>query len=251
MSKYQYKGDFKGSHHNGAIFTVELGCLIDNDFDIGLNKYPIFDDKYRNLLNNKIIEHYWFREIGLETPQLFKMFLNRKMNEIMPYYNQLYNSELLEINPLYNYYVDTDEKRITNEDANRNANTESTSSDTATSKSNGEANAKARAVTSETPQMQLSGREDYASALNDSASDSTTSDITNASSSASSNSLSNSSNKIERVDDYIRHVRGNLGFLQSTALMEYRRTFLNIDMMVIEELNECFMGIYTDYWNAL
>ena len=251
MSKYQYKGDFKGSHHNGAIFTVELGCLIDNDFDIGLNKYPIFDDKYRNLLNNKIIEHYWFREIGLETPQLFKMFINRKMNEIMPYYNQLYNSELLEINPLYNYYVDTDEKRITNEDANRNANTEATSSDTATSKYNGEANAKARAVTSETPQMQLSGREDYASALNDSASDSTTSDITNASSSASSNSLSNSSNKIERVDDYIRHVRGNLGFLQSTALMEYRRTFLNIDMMVIEELNECFMGIYTDYWNAL
>ena len=33
--------------------------------------------------------------------------------------------------------------------------------------------------------------------------------------------------------------------------MQFRETFLNIDMMVIGDLNELFMGIYTDYWNAL
>lgn len=251
MSKYTYKGDFKGQHHNGAIFTIELGCLIDNNFDIGLNKYPIFDDKYRNLLNNKIVEHFWFREIGLETPQLFKMFLNRKMNEIMPYYNQLYKSELIEINPLYNYYVDTDELRNVNEDGKRKSETNKSLIDNANTTSESTANTKGRALASTTPQMQLSGREDYATNVTDSTGESTS--IDKSTSSANSNDVSQASadTNILRVEDYIRHVRGNIGFLQSSALMEYRRTFLNIDMMVIEELNECFMGIYTDYWNAL
>lgn len=72
-------------------------------FDFG---FPIFDENYRSVLETKIIKHYYTREIGAETVGLWKHFLDRKMNEIMPYYNQLYKSELLEFNPLY----DTDYK---------------------------------------------------------------------------------------------------------------------------------------------
>ena len=83
-------------------YTTELRYLIENNFDLGLDDYPIFDESYRQLLNDKIINHYYFREIGMETAELFKRYLNQTMREIMPYYNQLYKSELLEFNPFYN-----------------------------------------------------------------------------------------------------------------------------------------------------
>jgi hypothetical protein len=63
--------------------------------------YPIFDETYRTVLESKILRHYYTKEISAETVGLFKHFLNRKMNEIMPYYNKLYKSELLIFNPLY------------------------------------------------------------------------------------------------------------------------------------------------------
>ena len=85
-----------------ATYTVEVRAMVENHFDLGLKDYPIFDENYRGVLNQKILEHYYFREIGFETASLFKFYLNRTMNEIMPYYNQLYKSELLEFNPFYN-----------------------------------------------------------------------------------------------------------------------------------------------------
>jgi hypothetical protein len=85
-----------------ATYTTTVKNLIDNNYDLGLKNYPIFDEAYRNVLNNKIIEHYRFREIGMETPALFKFFLNRELNEIMPLYNQYYDSAKLQFNPLQN-----------------------------------------------------------------------------------------------------------------------------------------------------
>ena len=81
-------------------YTIELGRLVEMHFPLALNRYPIFNEDYRDYLNQKIIDHFYFREIGQETPERFNFFLARKMNEIMPYYNQLYKSELLQFNPL-------------------------------------------------------------------------------------------------------------------------------------------------------
>lgn len=69
-------------------------------YPIALNNYPIFDEGHRAILNNKIIRHYYFREICCDSPERFNFYLETKMDEIMPYYNQLYKSELLEYNPL-------------------------------------------------------------------------------------------------------------------------------------------------------
>ena len=66
------------------------------DFD-----FPIFDASYRNVLETKILKHYYTREIGFETVGLWKLKLNTALNEIMPFYNQLYESSLLKFNPLY------------------------------------------------------------------------------------------------------------------------------------------------------
>ena len=72
------------------------------DFD-----FPIFDENYRVPLETKIIRHYYTREIGLETYGLWKLKLQTKLNEIMPYYNKLYESELYTYNPLYDVDMTT------------------------------------------------------------------------------------------------------------------------------------------------
>ena len=64
------------------------------------NRVSILDNgEERKSLCKKIIEHYWEYEICTYTPNDFILRLNRKLKEIMPYYNQLYNSTLLELNP--------------------------------------------------------------------------------------------------------------------------------------------------------
>lgn len=40
MSLYE-DGECGVPYHRGAIFTVELGSLVENGFDLGLDKYPI------------------------------------------------------------------------------------------------------------------------------------------------------------------------------------------------------------------
>lgn len=69
--------------------------------------YPIFDAAYRETLETKILRRYYFREIGFETVGLFRHYLQMRMNEIMPYYNKLYSSELLTFNPLYDTDLQT------------------------------------------------------------------------------------------------------------------------------------------------
>lgn len=69
--------------------------------------FPIFDENYREVICTKILRHYYTREIGLETYGLWKLKLQTKLNEIMPYYNKLYQSELYKFNPLYDTNLTT------------------------------------------------------------------------------------------------------------------------------------------------
>lgn len=69
---------------------------------LGLDDYPIFDETYRQALNDKIIRHFYFREIGQETLGQFAWLMRRTMWENMPYFNKLYLSENLITDPLTN-----------------------------------------------------------------------------------------------------------------------------------------------------
>ena len=70
--------------------------------------FPIFDEAYRLPLERKILRHYYTREISEETYGLWKLRLDDRMNVIMPYYNQLYQSALLTFNPLMDVDLTTD-----------------------------------------------------------------------------------------------------------------------------------------------
>ena len=70
--------------------------------------YPLFDTTYKPVLEKKILKHYYGREIGAETFGRWQLWLDTKMKEIMPYYNKLYESELIEFNPMYDVDLTTD-----------------------------------------------------------------------------------------------------------------------------------------------
>lgn len=77
-----------------------INLSYDKIFDVP--SIPCFNDTHKALLLKKILLHYYTREIGYETVGLWQLNLNRKMREIMPYYNKLYESELLSYDPLKN-----------------------------------------------------------------------------------------------------------------------------------------------------
>lgn len=70
------------------------------DFD-----YEIFDATYKSVIETKIIRHYYLRRTCIADYSYWKLLLENTMTEIMPYYNQFYKSQTLEINPLYNFQI--------------------------------------------------------------------------------------------------------------------------------------------------
>ena len=77
-----------------AIFTIKLNQLIEDNYDIGLNNYEIFNEDYRETLNARIIDHYAFHEIGYETIEMFVHQLNHTMRLDMPMFNKMYESTM-------------------------------------------------------------------------------------------------------------------------------------------------------------
>ena len=105
-----------------ATFTMTLNDVLSYGYDIGLQNdpqrgYPLFDEAYRPTLNARIIDHFRFQEIGEETVEMFIFALNRKMREIMPFYNEMYKSTLLSFSPLDS----TDYTETISSNATRNA----------------------------------------------------------------------------------------------------------------------------------
>lgn len=186
-------------------------------------EFPIFNENYRETLEFKIIHHFYFREIGFETPALFRDFLYRRLNEIMPYYNQRYNSELLTYDPF-------ETTKITTTGNNSGTNNQSTSSNGSSSSNGGNSSAY-----SDTPQNGLSGVEDL-NYLTNYTKDSNNSSGTSTSSGSSTGNATGQFTETKTGKD------GTESFM--SLLKQYRESFLNIDMEVIKDLEDLFMQIY-------
>lgn len=122
MSKFTTEVRFICESYAGLDHSVgydQINEVIHASHNEVMGSYPIFDENYREALNSKILKHYYTREICEETVGLWKLRLNNRMNEIMPYYNKLYSSELFHFNPYYD--VDLTTSRVRNEDSTGNA----------------------------------------------------------------------------------------------------------------------------------
>lgn len=212
-----------------------------NDIEDVLNKswnkifsdFPIFDEHYRAELCKKILRHYYTREICCETVGRWKLFLCDKMKNIMPYYNQLYQSELITIEPLVSinktvsHEGNESESKTTNKNGTNSSNTRTDGSTDTWS------------YYSDTPQGGINGLES-----NDYLTNATHNRGTDGTSSTLNGTTTDSElGTGERTDSYVDKILGYEGN-QSEMLLKFRETFLNIDMMIIDELKDLFFTIY-------
>ena len=100
---------------------------INNSVDEIFNfEWPIFDEAYRIPLEVKILRHFYTREICEETFGLWQLRLCDRLNVIMPYYNQLYKSELIKFNPMYDIDLTTEQEKVNDGVTDKSENAEFT-----------------------------------------------------------------------------------------------------------------------------
>lgn len=240
------------------------------DFD-----YPIFDENYRSVLETKIIKHYYTREIAAETVGLWKLWLDERMNNIMPYYNQLYKSELLEFNPFYDTDITTDSNRKINHEenttdknvrtdnlANKNTRTDNLATENSHEDHDTDSGTNNNLTAySDTPQNGLKGVTELnylTNATKVNGSDNkkhdnngsyniknTGTQVDDATQTGTVSNDGNGTKKYDNTDEYLEHVKGKRGTdSYAKILQEYRKTFLNIDQMIINSLSDLFMGVW-------
>lgn len=210
---------------------IENGRVKLFDFD-----YPIFDENYRKVFETHFIRHFYFREIGFETEGQFKFQLETWLNIHMPYYNNLFKSELLEFDPLKNSEIDVTNTKTTKAD-------QSTSGSSTTSGTRTDDNFM-RQIESDTPdgRLQLTANDgegviEYASRIREETENNSSTTETQTSGSETAN--------INSTEDYIQHRAGKIGVVSySQLLKEYRDTFLRIERDCFKEMSELFMLIY-------
>lgn len=240
--------------------------------------FPIFDENYRSVLEKKILKHFYTREICEETFGLWKLRLDAKLNEIMPYYNKLYKSELLEFNPLYTANLTRTKKTDYDSNRNENENINDTSSSNRITSNNGEVDTANNSTTtgtgsgtsnntstdlySDTPQGGLSGVESNTYLTNvrkitDNGSTSSNTSNTNSSTGKVESSESGTDNStgtygrirgntdaLTSTENYLETIVGYEGTNASDLLLKFRETFLNIDMLVINDLEDLFLQLW-------
>lgn len=184
----------------------------------------------KDRLAKKIVDHYFMREIGFETPALFKHYALVAMQEIMEKYLLLIYSKYLEYDPLSNVdYDETYTREIEGEARN-----------TGNSKSNSNSNSNGYNVSNDTPQTNINKQNllngKYASNISSSETESNINDETNTS----------SNGKSKTIEKYTHHMEGDNGVIVTNQYLvrEFRELATSYDLEIIKELNTLFMGLY-------
>ena len=168
----------------------------------------------KDKLAKKIVDHYFMREIGFETPALFQHYVKVTMNEIMEQKLPLIYSASINYDPMVNVDYTKSFTRAINNTVN--------SSD----------NASGLTVNSDTPQGQVSKE----SIL----------DGKYASSTQAGESTNQSATAGNTQESSTESVKGNSG-VSATAqkmIQQYRQNIIAIDKEIINELNDLFMGLW-------
>lgn len=217
--------------------------------------YPFFNQEHRELWECKFLKHFYMREIAHETFGMFQLRLSTRLNELMPYYNRMYESELLQFNPFDTVNTErkiestaTAEDRKTGSSVGRSG---GQSQSIGSENGCGKSNSKNKDKYSDTPQESLTNVENgtYLTNYRVDENEAETTDSTNSNTSNSSlteNVVNATESRFNENDGKTteKFSGKNSGESYSKLLMEYRQTFLNIDLMLIEELDSLFMQIW-------
>lgn len=206
------------------ISTLTVDEIIEQSMNDVFNfSFPVFDENYRGILLHNIIRHFYTQEIGAETVGRWQLFLNDRMNMIMPKYNKLYESETYKLDPLSNSSEIEKFKRDTSGTSSSNTTSETTRTGQGSNQN----------IYSDTPQGKLSGL-DYATSLNEDTSTST----------EKGQGMSNDTQNVSNLETYIRERVGLSNTSVASMLDEFMQKFKAIDLMICNELQDMFMLIW-------
>lgn len=222
-------------------------------------QFPLHNPEHREGLEALILKKYFFREICCGDVDEWKLRLDAKLNEIMPYFNRMYES----LDYLIDIMDDVDYKRIFDEQNVRSGkeNTASTQNIKSSSQSTGNASSRntdssegeAIGRYSDTPQGQLTGLMNDTYLTN---AQRNTEEKTNTSDSASTSATQNSgasdttgtfdTDKHESgVRNYNEKVKGKMyAGSKAKVVMEYQKAIKNVDAEIIRALSDLFMNVY-------
>ncbi len=201
--------------------------------------FPIFKESYRKELCIKILRHFYTREISEETVGLWKLRLQSRMNEIMPYYNKLYEQWARDIDPLYN--VDMHTKGGSEHQKDTTTDYDSKFTGKGNSKING--TSEHEKAYSDTPQGGISQVKNLSYLTN-------FTDVNNETKSTQDTTQNNTVNDTtigseDFTRNYIEEKYGIQGGKSYAELLnEFRQALINIDMMIIGDLENLFMLIW-------
>ena len=255
-----------------ARYTVELRELINNEgvkplIDKALSTYPIYqsisqveDVKYlipsREQLNNKLLNHYKYREIGFETVGRFLDELEITMNEIMPFYNQMYKTveTMFNIDDIFgNVNVTETFKEERSGTAKTTDSGSSTSSANDSSNTTSSVNSTSKTLESETPQGNISKTasqiDDVTHADKGTWTKNTSSDSAETSGQSSSNASSESESNSESsgIVEHTFTKKGNQGVnTYAHDMNEFRTSIIDVTNQILEDkrIKELFMQVY-------
>ena len=201
---------------------------------LGLDEYPIYDESKRRQLNDKFIRHYWMREIGCETVGHFCLWCSNTFNEIMPYYNKMYETELLNVEHLLGIkrHKVVDMLRDFDESSSGNG-----SADTSTSSTGKSTN-----KFSDTPQDELFvSKVDAGDYLTNLTIEDTADDTTVGTKSKSDGTIKRDETNKDTTDEFVTDPRYYQAFL------DLSEKILNLDMQVINNVQ--VQGLFMQVWS--
>lgn len=211
----------------------DIDAIIANSWDkIFTTTQVVFTvPEYKAHICKKILKHYYTREIGAETVGLWKLWMNERLETIYSYYDQLYQSELIQFDPMKDVnYTRTLLRDLDNTGSasgtNSGSNTETTS-------------ATDWDLYSDTPQGGINGIENqnYLTNIRKLTDSRTT---TGSNSGQFANTTSDSTD--EDVTETITGKRSGTSY--SKLLQDFRDTIINLDMMIIDEFKDLFFGLW-------
>ena len=188
-------------------------------------------DEFKELFLHK----YYMRQIGQETTGQFKLYLKSRLLEKMPYYKELYNTTLIDYDPLVNrkWSKMLDELSNGSELISQEASGISESQSTISTETNNQA------FHSENPEVTIANN-DYASNMDRERKKAD--DIGNTTS--ESQGQGNEERNKNENRNVVESMEGFEGNNQTDVIMRYREAILNINEMICNDMADLFLGYY-------
>lgn len=199
-----------------------------NLFDL---PYNLYDNDLKPYFEEKFFQHFMFHEIGFDNINIFKQHLIATLNDIYPYYRQLYETEIRSKNIDFMLNKDLKESYIRKINGETLGNTQTTSSSTNINTNED------LSIANDTPQNKVDDLDKYMTSASKNKS--------NGNSSSNANGNVTSNGKVNNKEEYELISQGNIGVTSSAELLEKWRTCLiNIDQLIFKELETLFILIY-------